>query len=63
MKTKQTPAGEQQMVVQIKPPKFQIGVFHIHGVAPLVINKFPQKALEEMEARQRAGSQAKKGNY
>ncbi len=45
------------MVVQIKPPKFQIGVFHIYGVAPLVINKFPQKALEEMESRQRAGSQ------
>ena len=54
-------SSEQQMVVQIKPPKFQIGVFHIYGVAPLVINKFPQKALEDMEARQRAGSQTKKG--
>lgn len=52
---------EQRAVVQIKPPKFQIGVFRIHSASPLVINKFPQKALEEMENRQRAGSQAKKG--
>lgn len=48
-------------VVQIRPPKFQIGVFRIVGTAPLVINKFPQKALEEIESNQRAGSQRKKG--
>jgi len=48
-------------VVQIKPPKFQIGVFKITGTAPLVMNKFPQKALEQMEDKQRAGSQARKG--
>jgi len=53
--------AEESQVVQIKPPKFQIGVFQIQGTAPLVINKFPQKALEEMESKQRAGSQAKKG--
>lgn len=62
-KVKETavPSGEQSKVVQIKPPKFQIGVFKITGTAPLVINKFPQKAMEEMENKQRAGSQAKKG--
>ena len=51
----------QDAVVQIRPPKFQIGVFRIVGTAPLVINKFPAKALEEMADRQRLGSQAKKG--
>lgn len=51
----------QQKVVQIKPPAFQVGIFQIYGVAPLVINKFPVKALEMIEAKQKAGSQGKKG--
>jgi hypothetical protein len=48
-------------VVNIAPPNFQTAVFKITGTAPLVINKFSQKAREQMKAKQEAGSQGKKG--
>ncbi len=47
--------------VQIAAPNFKIAEFHLKGTAPLVVNKFPQKAREMMKAKQEAGAQAKKG--
>lgn len=47
--------------VRIHRPVFGHGIFHIRGTAPLVINKFSQKALREIRAKQVAGSQAEKG--
>jgi len=48
--------------VSIKAPKFSTARFTIIGNAPYVQNAFPQKAKEQMKAKQEAGSQAKKGN-
>ncbi|HZT90266.1 MAG TPA: hypothetical protein VFA12_20165 [Stellaceae bacterium] len=48
-------------IVVIEPPKFQRAVIRIVGTSPYVQNKFSQKAREQMEAKQRAGSQATKG--
>jgi len=50
-----------EKVVQIKPPSFQTGVFHIRGIAPLVVHKFSQKALTTMKDKQEKGSQSRKG--
>jgi len=47
--------------VQIEAPKFEEVIFNIHGTAPLVMNKFSQKAREEIRTKQEAGSQGKKG--
>lgn len=48
--------------ITIKPPNFQTAVFRIVGTAPYVSNKFSQKAQQEMEEKQKAGSTAKKGS-
>jgi len=45
--------------VTIKAPKFETAAFMIRGVAPLVLNAFPQKAREMMREKQAAGSTAK----
>lgn len=47
--------------VTIAPPKFTVGIWTIRGIAPLVINKFSQKAKEKIKGTQEAGSVAKKG--
>ena len=47
--------------VQIEAPKFEEAIFNIHGTAPLVMNKFSQKAREQLRATHAAGSQGKKG--
>jgi hypothetical protein len=47
--------------VQIAPPNFQTAVFSLRGSSPLVINKFSQKARQQMVEKQQAGAQAKKG--
>jgi hypothetical protein len=46
--------------VSITPPNLRIAKFRIRGTAPLVQNKFSQRALETMAADQKAGSSAKK---
>lgn len=64
MKTAQKPKTEGNtagMVVQIKPPSFQTGIFHIRGIAPLVIHKFSQKAIQIIRDKQVEGSQSRKG--
>lgn len=48
-------------VVQIKPPNMQRVEIEITGTAPLMINRFSQKALNQMADKQKAGSQAGKG--
>lgn len=47
--------------VSITAPKFEIAEFKIQGIAPLVINKFSQKAREQMLEKHKAGSVSKKG--
>jgi hypothetical protein len=47
--------------VLIKAPSFKTAEFLIIGNAPMVQCAFPQKAKEQMKAKQEAGSQAKKG--
>jgi predicted subunit of tRNA(5-methylaminomethyl-2-thiouridylate) methyltransferase len=45
----------------ITPPNLVTGAFNIEGDSPLVIHRFGQKAIEQMKAKQEAGSQATKG--
>jgi len=47
--------------ITIKAPKFETAEFKIIGNVPYVQNAFPQKAKEQMKAKQEAGTQAKKG--
>ena len=42
--------------INITPPDFQTLFIKIRGETPLVMNRFSQKALEEMRATQEAGS-------
>ena len=53
-----TKAKAQELV--IKPPNLQVAEFGIVGVAPLVLNKFNQKAQEMIRANQEAGEKGKK---
>lgn len=55
------PSPTGTMAVQIKPPNMQTIEVEINGTAPLMINRFSKKALDQMEEKQRAGSQAGKG--
>lgn len=47
--------------VVISAPNFQVAEFLIRGDAPYVQNKFSNKVLQEMRAKQEAGSTTKKG--
>lgn len=53
--------ADDKRTVVIEAPKFETAMITIVGVAPYVQHKFTQKAREQMMAKQRAGSQAKKG--
>lgn len=55
---KAAPAAAEQ-IVAIQPPDFRIIELQIEGTAPLVINRFSAKAIEQMRATQEAGSAAK----
>jgi len=50
-----------QVDVVIKAPKFETAEFNIRGTAPYVQNRFSNKAIEAMKAKQEAGSTGKKG--
>jgi hypothetical protein len=50
-----------KVAIGITPPLMQRLELTLVGTAPLVINRFPAKAMEQMMAKQAAGSQAKKG--
>ncbi len=45
--------------VAITPPDFRFVTMRLKGTSPLVINRFSQKAMEEMRATQEAGSTAR----
>lgn len=47
--------------VRITPPNFQRVSFKIQGTAPLVVNRFSEKAKQQMMATQSKGSQNQKG--
>lgn len=47
--------------ITITPPNIDVVVVTIRGKTPLVMNRFSRKAMEQMKAKQAAGSQAKKG--
>lgn len=55
------PQAEPTATVSIKPPNMQRIEVAIRGNAPLMVNRFSQKALNQMQEKQAAGSQAKKG--
>jgi len=47
--------------VEISAPNFQTGMFRIAGTSPLVIQRFSEKAKQQMHGVQEAGAQSKKG--
>lgn len=57
------PAAKPPKVQQlaIKPANLRTVILKIEGDSPLVVNRFSNKALEEIMAKHRAGSQSKKG--
>lgn len=61
-KTKLIDGTESRKTVIITPPNFQIATVTVRGTAPMVQNKMSQRAREQMEEAQRAGSQAKRKN-
>ena len=50
------PTKKVAAAVQISKPDFRFIALKIRGTAPLVINRFSHKAMEEMKATQEAGS-------
>lgn len=47
--------------VAITPPRNEVVSIKIIGDAPMVMNRFSQKAIEQMKSKQMAGSTGKKG--
>ena len=59
-KTKSTSTGATNNTpIAITPPDFRFVSMRLRGTSPLVINRFSQKAMEEMRATQEAGSTAR----
>lgn len=53
-------AGQENIQVAIKPPNVAHVAMHLRGLPPgLVIHRFGEKAMRQIEATQRAGTQAK----
>lgn len=61
MKTGQIGVGDEGRSVQIKPPRFEVATVTIRGDAPLVLNRFSNKAQQQIRETQEAGQQARKG--
>ena len=53
--------GPKKQAVSVQPLDLRIAIFEMVGTSPLVVNKFSQKALDQMKAKQEAGEKAKKG--
>jgi hypothetical protein len=47
--------------VTITPPNMAVATYLIEGTAPLCVNRFSAKAMEQMKIKQESGQQAKKG--
>ncbi len=58
---KDTPVKGKAVAVQITPPKIEVVKLKIVGTAPLVMNRFSQKAMSMIHETQAAGSQSAKG--
>lgn len=56
---KPAPKQEPGVTVVIKAPNFQTAEFKITGLTPLVINRFPEKAKNQIMATQSEGSKAR----
>lgn len=50
--------AEKQQTVQIKAPNFGTAVFHIRGIAPLVIHRFSAKTKQQMKEKMETGKAA-----
>lgn len=56
---KNTPsATETSKTVTIKAPKFGVAVFHVRGIAPLVIHRFSSKTKAQMKQKMETGKAA-----
>ena len=53
-------AMKKETTLVIAAPNLKNMIIHIQGTAPYVQNRFSQKAMQEMKAKQEAGSTAKK---
>ena len=51
--------GPKKQAVSVQPLDLRIAIFEMVGTSPLVVNKFSQKALDQMKAKQEAGEKAK----
>jgi hypothetical protein len=50
--------SESSKTVTIKPPKFGVAIFHVRGIAPLVIHRFSHKIQEQMKQKMETGKAA-----
>lgn len=55
---KSTAVSPENRTVTIKPPRFGIALFHIKGIAPLVIHRFSLKTKEQMKQKMETGKAA-----
>ena len=55
------PPETKRETLTITPPNIQVMQFKLIGTAPYVQNRFSHKAMEQMKAKQQAGSTSKKG--
>lgn len=54
-------AKAEARTVVIERPNFEVAAMTIVGISPYVQNKFSEKARKQIEEKQRAGSQSRKG--
>ena len=57
--TAKASATSDSIAISITPPDFRILDINILGTSPLVINRFSQKAIQQMRSTQEAGSAAR----
>jgi len=53
-----SPVSTESRSVTIKAPKFGIAVFHVRGIAPLVIHRFSAKTKAQMKEKMETGKAA-----
>lgn len=59
--TKKPEEATTTKAVEIKAPRFEVVEFQLQGTAPLVQHRFSQKAIEQIIATQKAGTQQASG--
>lgn len=58
----ETATGPKKEAISVKPLRMRTAIFEMAGTSPLVVNKFSEKARNQMKAKQEAGQKAKKGS-